>query len=69
MEQKTDMIKSEMFAFNRKVTISGRSLVINIPDDLATIQNKIHKNIPLSIILYFLNLFMEISFNTIVLLD
>jgi len=34
MEQKTDMIKSEMFAFNRKVTISGRSLVINIPEDL-----------------------------------
>ena len=34
MEKKTDMIHSEMFSFNRKVTISGRLLVINIPDDL-----------------------------------
>jgi len=39
MEQKTDMIKSEMFAFNRKVTISGRSLVINIPEDLVKHMN------------------------------
>ena len=34
MERRTDMIKSEMFAFDRKITISGRSLVINIPEDL-----------------------------------
>ncbi len=50
MERRTDMIKSEMFAFNRKVTISGRSLVINIPEDLVKhmniIKGKIVKIIP-----------------------
>jgi len=39
MERKTEMIKSEMFAFNRKVTISGRSLVINIPEELVKHMN------------------------------
>lgn len=39
MERRTDMIKSEMFAFNRKITISGRSLVINIPEDLVKHMN------------------------------
>lgn len=39
MEERTDMIKSEMFAFNRKITISGRSLVINIPEDLVKHMN------------------------------
>ena len=39
MERRTDIIKSEMFAFNRKVTISGRSLVINIPEDLVKHMN------------------------------
>nr|MDO8084201.1 YgiT-type zinc finger protein [Candidatus Sigynarchaeum springense] len=34
MENKTDMIKAEMLAFERKVTVSGRSLVINLPEDL-----------------------------------
>ncbi len=44
MEKKTDMIKSEMFAFNRKVTISGRSLVINIPEDLVKHMNILKGN-------------------------
>ena len=39
MERRTDMIKSEMFSFNRKITISGRSLVINIPEDLVKHMN------------------------------
>lgn len=39
MERRTDLIKSEMFAFNRKITISGRSLVINIPEDLVKHMN------------------------------
>ena len=34
MERRTNIKKSEMFSFKRKVTISGRSLVINIPEDL-----------------------------------
>ncbi|MBD3255417.1 MAG: hypothetical protein GF383_10005 [Candidatus Lokiarchaeota archaeon] len=39
MERRTDIIKSEMFVFERKVTISGRSLVINIPEDLVRHMN------------------------------
>jgi len=39
MEQKTDLIKAEMLAFERKVTISGRSLVINLPEDLVKHMN------------------------------
>lgn len=39
MERRTDMIKAEMFGFKRKVTISGRSLVINIPEDLVRHMN------------------------------
>ena len=35
MEARTDLIKSHSFAFQRKVTVSGRSLSINIPEDLA----------------------------------
>lgn len=34
MEKRTDAIKMHLFAFVRKITISGRSLVINIPEDL-----------------------------------
>ena len=34
MERRTDLIKSEMFGFIRKITVSGRSLVINLPEDL-----------------------------------
>src|SRR5271157_1953659 len=39
MEGKTDMIKAEMLAFERKVTVSGRSLVINLPEDLVRHMN------------------------------
>ena len=39
MERKTDMMKSEMLAFERKVTVSGRSLVINLPEDLVRHMN------------------------------
>jgi len=39
MERRTDLIKKELFAFERKITISGRSLVINIPDDLVKHMN------------------------------
>lgn len=35
MERRTDLIKAHSFAFERKVTVSGRSLSINIPEDLA----------------------------------
>lgn len=34
MERRTDLIKVELFAFERKVTVSGRSFVINIPEAL-----------------------------------
>ena len=33
------MIKAEMLAFERKVTVSGRSLVINLPEDLVRHMN------------------------------
>ncbi len=39
LEQRTDVIKAEIFAFERKITISGRSLVINIPEDLVKHMN------------------------------
>ena len=39
MEKRTEMIKSEMLAFERKVTVSGRSLVINLPEDLVKHMN------------------------------
>ncbi len=35
MERRTEQVKVHMFSFERKVTVSGRSLVINIPEDLA----------------------------------
>jgi hypothetical protein len=34
MEARTDKIKAHSFAFERKITISGRSLSINLPEDL-----------------------------------
>jgi len=50
IEKRTEMIKSEMLAFERKVTVSGRSLVINLPEDLVRHMNiakgKIVKIIP-----------------------
>lgn len=39
MEKRTDIIKSEIMTFKRKVTISGRSLVINLPEDLVRHMN------------------------------
>jgi hypothetical protein len=39
IEKRTDLIKSEMLAFERKVTVSGRSLVINLPEDLVKHMN------------------------------
>ena len=39
MERRTDIIKVEMFTFERKVTISGRSLVINLPEALVKYMN------------------------------
>ncbi len=39
MERKTDLIKAEMLAFERKVTISGRSLCLNLPEDLVKHMN------------------------------
>ena len=35
MERRTEQLKVHLFPFLRKVTVSGRSLVINIPEDLA----------------------------------
>lgn len=34
IENRTDVIKFHKFSFERKLTISGRSLVINIPEDV-----------------------------------
>ncbi|MBI5159285.1 hypothetical protein HY992_04150 [Candidatus Micrarchaeota archaeon] len=34
MEKRADAIKAHLFAFVRKITVSGRSLVINIPEDV-----------------------------------
>ena len=35
MEQKTNQLKKHVFAFQRKVTLSGKSLVVGIPSELA----------------------------------
>src|SRR3990167_9186857 len=34
IERRTEAIKVHKFSFERKITISGRSLVINIPEDM-----------------------------------
>lgn len=34
IEKRTETIRVHRFAFERKLTISGRSLVINLPEDL-----------------------------------
>jgi YgiT-type zinc finger domain-containing protein len=34
IERRTDAIKVHTFSFDRKITVSGRSLVINIPEDI-----------------------------------
>ncbi len=35
IEKRAELIKVHRFSFERKITISGRSLVINIPEDIA----------------------------------
>lgn len=35
VERRAELIKVHRFSFERKITISGRSLVINIPEDMA----------------------------------
>ncbi|MEW5955436.1 MAG: hypothetical protein AB1626_02765 [Candidatus Micrarchaeota archaeon] len=51
MEARTETIKAHLFGFKRKVTVSGRSLVINLPEDLARhmhiIKGKIVNLLPL----------------------
>ncbi|MCS4540898.1 MAG: hypothetical protein HY929_01035 [Euryarchaeota archaeon] len=51
IEKRTEQLKAHIFAFERKITISGRSLVINIPEDLAhhlnIVKGKKVKLIPL----------------------
>lgn len=34
IEKRTEAIKVHKFSFERKITVSGRSLVINIPEDI-----------------------------------
>ncbi len=34
IEKRTDALKVHMFKFQRKLTISGRSLVVNVPEDM-----------------------------------
>jgi len=34
IEKRTEVIKVHKFSFKRKLTVSGRSLVINIPEDV-----------------------------------
>lgn len=34
VEKRTELIKVHQFAFERKLTVSGRSLVVNIPEDI-----------------------------------
>jgi hypothetical protein len=34
MEARTERLKAHSFAFDRKITISGRSLSLNLPEDL-----------------------------------
>jgi YgiT-type zinc finger domain-containing protein len=34
IEKRTDAIKVHKFSFERKITVSGRSLVVNIPEDI-----------------------------------
>ena len=35
LERRMDEAEAKMFSFSRKITVSGRSLSINIPEDLA----------------------------------
>lgn len=35
MEERTEKIKKDSFGFERKITISGKSLVVTIPSELA----------------------------------
>lgn len=35
MEQKTNQLKKHIFSFQRRVTLSGKSLVVGIPSELA----------------------------------
>ena len=42
IEKRVEAIKTHRFSFKRKITISGRSLVINIPEDMVR-HMKIHK--------------------------
>ncbi|HLD48821.1 MAG TPA: YgiT-type zinc finger protein [archaeon] len=39
IEKKVEVIKFHKFSFERKLTISGRSLVINIPEDVVRHMN------------------------------
>jgi hypothetical protein len=34
VERRTEVAKAHRFGFMRKITVSGRSLVLNLPDDL-----------------------------------
>ena len=34
IEKRTEAIKVHMFKFQRKLTVSGRSLVVNVPEDI-----------------------------------
>ncbi len=34
VERRTDVAKARRFGFIRKITVSGRSLVVNLPEDL-----------------------------------
>lgn len=51
MEKRTDALKAHRFSFRRKLTISGRSFVINIPEDMVRhmrlLKGKIAKLTPL----------------------
>lgn len=39
MDKASEEIKAHAFAFNRKIIVSGRSLVINLPEDLTRHMN------------------------------
>jgi len=51
IEKRTEASKMHQFAFERKITISGRSLVINLPEDLVrhmhVLKGTIAKLIPI----------------------
>ena len=49
VEKRVGTIKSHAFAFDRKITVSGRSLVVNLPEDIVR-HMKLRKGMPAKLV-------------------